>query len=340
MRALPVLILVFTLLFAPSSFGAQMRLLVAATPAVLADEPDIQDLIRVAINANFDMSNIGHRNVVTPTSGATITFCTSSDPVDFLDCVETDLSGVRDSVSADVVIAVHHNLNVCGKINSQWMFIPFFSPSTIHDDIAYAAIKLACFNADQDVAGHEFGHLLSLEHPDFDIWPNTPVSMNHGHLLDPVRRTIMTVGSPGLGPWYSDPLKTYPSGGNRGHLVFANATLYTNVTTWDIVAAYRPKAPPSVMGDSEYAGCNGNTGLFLITWWKILNSTPVDTFVVERKSGLYWYPYFSGGSGCVGYSSDGQTNFRVKGINDAGSSAWAYFNAYHSCYGGGGGPVQ
>lgn len=99
--------------------------------------------------------------------------------------------------------------------------------------------------------------------------------------------------------------------------------------------------PPSVFGNAEYGGCNGNYGQFLNTWYELQNSAHTDFFEVQRKSGSYWSPYFMGNSSCVFFTSSAAvTYFRVQGTNFIGPSPWVYYTAYHSCYGGGGGPVQ
>lgn len=204
---------------------------------------------------------------------------------------------------------------------------------------------------------HEIGHVLGCRHPN-GTGPGTdngtvPFPNCHGYVFaDGQFGTVMT-STTCVPPactvisFFSDQDADFVTGGvNFGKRGDANADAVASLATAAAtVSTYgdnlMPPAPPSVMGYAEPLGCNGNFGQFLNTWWALSTSTPVDSFEVQRKSGLYWDPYFSGGASCVAYISSDNTDFRVRGISAiSGTGPWDYYPAYHNCYGGGGGPPK
>lgn len=278
--------------------------------------------------------------VTCPTSNFTILFL----------CLSTQLGDDRNTNNADIVLVVVTNLADCGFAAPGMINRPTISVSNSH--LAYAVVRADCLTAPPaqiKAASHEIGHLLSLEHREGDPATSLPIGYPANHAAEDFD-DLTVGGSPSgdcpifpcdINDFFSEDGKTFPDGGAAGNSSFSNAKNVIQSASWDIVAAYRPLLPPVVMGSSEFAGCNGSIGQFLITWYELLNSTPADSFEVQRKSGSYWNPYFDGGSSCVVYTSLGNTNFRVRGINDAGPSPWVYFAAYHTCYDpGGGGAMQ
>lgn len=93
---------------------------------------------------------------------------------------------------------------------------------------------------------------------------------------------------------------------------------------------------PQTVAQIEWIGCTGLTPRYVVTWWSGSGGGPIDTFVVQRKIGSTWQPYWNGGESCTLLStSSSPVTFQVKGTNASGTSDWVtIYLAGITCGGG------
>ncbi len=110
-----------------------------------------------------------------------------------------------------------------------------------------------------------------------------------------------------------------------------------NLSTVDPDGYATSACDPQTAAQIEWIGCTGLTPRYLVTWWSGSGGGPIDSFVVQRKVGSSWQPYWNGGETCIPLSTGSSpVTFRAMGTNASGTSDWVtIFLAGITCDGGG-----
>lgn len=172
-------------------------------------------------------------------------------------CASEQLSDLRDAHSADVVLMVVENMELCGGVPPEMLGEGNVPVSASNENLAYAVVKQSCItnpSNNMQAAAHELGHLLSLEHHSGDPNPEIPVSYNHAAVdsLLGLLGNLTAEATPGdIGPlcqlglscqyhaFFSADGKTFPNGEPAGEASSSNSKRVIEELAWDVVACYR-----------------------------------------------------------------------------------------------------
>lgn len=93
-----------------------------------------------------------------------------------------------------------------------------------------------------------------------------------------------------------------------------------------------PPPPPTTAGFTiEWEYCAGLTATYAFNWWTPPGTIGPISYELEQRVSGVWMPAYSGTSTHQSFGCTGNTYFRVKAINSAGSSPWTYRWANHNC---------
>jgi hypothetical protein len=304
------------------------KVLLARTSTSVSESVVRSTLLQM--NTTMGNSGLGSRDFVSADSFLGIPVvdfvpsCSYTDPVNLLDCLEDALETRRNSVNADIVVAVVPVVGtLCGAVPPGMINAPNVSSS--NERLAYAVLKQSCITAPSNnmkIASHEVGHLLSLEHHDSDPATSLPLGIPHNHAEEDFDdHTVM--GSPeddcistsincNGHDFLSEVGRTFPDGGSAGNASESNAKAVVSAVSWDVVSAYRPI--PQLQACNmrwEFTGCNGPVGVGIITA-TLPGYTVTNADYDASYSGGPWIEIFEGILSCP--SATQQTNMIVRAI--------------------------
>ena len=138
-----------------------------------------------------------------PNSNYTVN-CGTGDHLYFIDCAQSSYYVAQGNINADLVIVVapvvqhpEEPRTICGGVEEEGLLNleHEFLINRMNYEHSWATVSNACFGLEKVFpASHEVGHLLYIEHEDFDDEYNKPVRHNHAATDEDKGTAVATKG--------------------------------------------------------------------------------------------------------------------------------------------------